>query len=344
VFQMALGTSIKDRESALTFIHQNVNGLLKQGEFPEYFGLTDTRTQQIGCTYMPRKITWGSWVGYTCTVARGHPMPNDNSVRCEDNTSMQIAVICPDGWVASCADGCTPPEISRVTERVEFWEMAIAGIIKTGYHYTLPSPDYIEACGCEGSKVRLIEYGSGVGFDCVLKDGWEQIYDRSHCWTGDHNCKDDNNKEVMTFCPVGYTFTCVGCIAAVPGLVVDTAGNMDDRGTASKTIEDKLGWLVDVLAGYGRLTQRYIGWMPDTHRALACACKEKLHPVEYGMHIGHICKIWDAQAVKTDECGLINNVVCVDHEGDYALHMCPEGYVPSCDNGCTFPWEEKTQP
>jgi len=282
-------------------------------------------------------------VGYYCAVPRDQQFPIEDSVaRCEDSFSVQIAVLCANGWKADCALGCLPHEGRRIRDRVDFWEIAVAEVIKTGYHYSIPTPEFVTECGCATSKVRLIEYGSGVGFDCILKNGWEQIYDKTRCFNGHHSCKSGDD-DILTFCPVGYIPTCKGCIPGVPGLYVEINGDVDDSGTVSKTIEDKLGWLVDVLAGYSRLTQRYIGWMPDPETALACACKEELNPVEYGMYIGYTCKIWDPKSVQMDQCGLVNNIVCQDHEGDNVLHMCPQGYVPSCDNGCTFPWEVKTE-
>jgi len=334
-----LSVAVENHSSALRFIEENVNGILKQGEFPEFFGLTSMRIEDIGCKNSPKKLTFGLKNGYSCVREVGSQMPREDALAaCMDMFSLNIAIICPPNWVADCGRGCLPPEISTTAGRMDFWELAISEIIKTGYHYSAPTPDFITKCGCEKPSVRLIEYGSGVGFDCILRRGWQDTFDRNQCWNGHHNCQNEG-RDILTFCPIGYIPTCAGCIPGVPGLNVDREGNIDDSDTENKTIEDQLGWLVDILAGYARQSQIYLGWMPSPHRTLACACKEALRPVEYGMSVGYWCPIWDAQAVKSESCG--TNIVCMNPDGDYLLHMCPDGFVASCEHGCSFPWTSK---
>jgi len=337
------GVEIDTPQSALRFLEENVYGLLRIGDFPEFFGLSAEKIERLGCDFAPKKVYWGREVGYQCVRDRSAQVVPEasNYIQCTDMFSSQITVICPDKWVADCAKGCEIPKMTR-RKAVEFWEMTIADIIKTGYVYTPPAPEFIKNCGCQSDNVRLIEYGSGVGFDCILKTGWRDIYDKETCWSGHHLCRNpDTNEDLLTFCPIGYIPTCSGCLPGVPGLVVDHEGNIDDSATTKASIGEQLGWLVDVLAGYTRQSQMYIGWMPEPTRALACACKSAMKPVEYGRSIGYVCEIWDVAEINHEHCR--QRTICNDENGNKILHMCPDGFLPSCEKGCSFPWNIKQE-
>jgi len=331
-----LGIVITDYNRAFTFINENINGLLRVGEFPKMFGLGSRRIQAIGCKYIPSKFKWGLQNGYYCVRDRSAPMVREDSIAsCNDMFSLPIAVICPQNWKADCGKGCVAPEIAEVQSRMDFWELTIAEIIKAGYHYSAPTTQFLKECGCDGQVVRLIQYGSEVGYECELRDGWQDVYDSETCWNGFQLCQ-NQGKDILTFCPIGYMATCTGCIPGVPGLAVDAMGNIDDTNTKYTSTEEQLGWLVDVLAGYARQSQTFLGWMPTPSRALACACKEQLMPVKYGLHIGYWCSIWEPASVDAHGCG--TTAVCMGPNGDHILHMCPDGFVPSCAHGCSYPW------
>jgi len=333
---MTQAVEIKDTARAIQFLEENVYGILRQGDFPEYFGMGAEQMRTLGCKFAPKKVKFGREMGYFCVRERGGPVvpKASNFATCSDMFSLEIAIICPEQWVAECSLGCTVPEMST-TEALEFWELAIAEIIKSGYDYTGPTYEYIKNCGCASDNVNLITHGSGVGFDCVLKPGMEESFDKEQCWNGHYLCKRGDDP-VMTFCPIGYIPTCSGCLPGVPGLVVDREGNIDDSGVGKTTMKEQLGWLVEILAGYSRQSQNYIGWMPSPARALACSCKTEMLPVEYGMSIGYWCEIWDEASINHEICR--HNAVCMSPKGAHVLHMCPDGFLPSCATGCNYPW------
>jgi len=333
---MVQAAEIEGPASALRFLEENVYGIMKQGEFPEYFGLGADQMRLLGCKFAPTKIKHGKGMGYMCVRKRGTPVVPEsaNFIQCTNQFSLDIAIICPDQWVADCAEGCIQPKMTR-SESLDFWELVIAEIIKSGYDYTAPTYEYIKNCGCESDNVKLITYGSRVGFDCILRDNWEASSVREECWNGHQLCK-LNGRDLMTFCPIGYIPTCSGCLPGVPGLVVDSEGNIDDSGVGKTTMTEQLEWLVEILAGYSRQSQNYIGWKPSPARALACSCKAAMKPVEYGMSIGYYCEIWDESSINHEICRHI--AVCMNPAGAQVLHMCPDGFLPSCEKGCNYPW------
>jgi len=330
---------IETPQSALRFLKENVYGLLRQGDFPEYFGLDADTLEDLECKFAPKKLKWGRQVGYFCVRTNNAAAVPDykNFAQCTDMFNVEIAVICPDDWEASCPEGCVIPRMRR-TQAIDFWELAITDIIKTGYDYSVPSHEFIKKCGCKSDNVQLIEYGSGVGFDCILKPDWRDIFTREECWNGHHYCKHtDTQEDLLTFCPIGYIPTCNGCLPGVPGLVVDSEGNIDDSGVATATQTQQLSWLVEILAGYARQSQKFIGWMPGPARALACACKTAMKPVEYGMNIGYYCEVWDDHTINHEICR--HSEICMDPSGNKVLHMCPDGFITNCETGCTLPWK-----
>lgn len=312
----ASGRMIGDQ---LDFVERNVLNLLRIGTFPQFYNSSYPLIRDCGCYYSPTKIMYGTRVGLQCQRQwedENPPYDADNcGIICNDPHGIDIVMYCPAGWDSDCAQGCYPPDsFETVEDRVDFWELTLTSLMMYGRDYIGVAEDYLKSCGCEG-KVRPIRYGTSIGFDCLMGEDAEP---EESC-SAVHLCMDDNDRRIVTFCPAGHTPTCAGC----------------EKQIEDETLESRLRWMINVITGYARESLELLNWTPTSRQALACACAGAVEPVEYGNRLGYWCKVHSVDAIQ-ESCG--PNVLCENSDGDNLLHFCPDGFSPSCSEGCTFPW------
>lgn len=309
----------------LNFVERNVLNMLRLGYFPQLYNASYPLIKDCGCYYSPTKIIFGTQVGLQCQrllMDEGPLLFDEENCGeiCNDPHGVDIVLFCPHGWSQDCQRGCYPPdEFGTVENRIDFWELTLSSLLIHGSDYIAVTPEYLKQCACEG-KIRPIRYGSQVGFDCIMS---EDITPSEACGAARH-CMDSNERRLMTFCPAGHRATCAGCEKIVE----------DD------TLQARLEWMINVITGYARESLELLGWKPSTERMLACACVDSVEPVEYGKRLGFYCPIEDVDKI-TSGCG--PNTLCKTSQGKSILHFCPDGFTPSCDEGCSFPWKGKDE-
>jgi len=315
--------SIAEMGGMLDFVEVNFLNMLEYGNYPAMYNSSYLRILDCGCHFAPEKITFGSQIGLQCHRGlipgkRIPPMDTENcGSSCNDKHGFDIVVFCPPGWVSDCVRGCHPPDqFVSFEERVDFWEKTVDSFLVKGTDYIYIKDDYLEDCGC-ASKARQIQYGTGVGFDCVMKeDGAMQ----PSC-NAASSCMNPQGQRLVTFCPVGHTSTCSGC----------------KKGLESDVVEDKLLWMIGVTTELAGLSLAMLEWTPTLEQLLGCACKDNAEAIPYGHGVGLKCKIHGVEFIK-ESCG--PNTICQDSEGADVLHICPRGYTPSCTSGCANPMLE----
>jgi len=298
--------------------------LLQYGTYPAIYDATYLRIKQCGCLYSPSKINWGSRIGLECKreVELGQELPAFDPEHCgticNNQHGFDTILLCPPGFEGSCAKGCNPKAVfGSFVERVDFWEGMVHRFLLDGTDYFTIQPKYLSMCGCQ-SKARRILYGSKVGFDCVQKQGAEM---NSEC-TAVANCKDERNRQLVTFCPSGFSPSCAGCVKEISG-------------TDSMS---KLNWMVGVTSDIVQLSLTDLRWQPKLKQILGCGCKGDIVEVTYGARIGLICKIHSEKLI-TNDCG--SNVLCVNNLKEDILHICPTGFIPDCKLGCATPIQQQ---
>merc|ERR1719299_351042 len=100
------------------------------------------------------------------------------------------------------------------------------------------------------------------------------------------------------------------------------------------TLQDRLDWMINVISGYARESLELLGWQPTTAQILACNCAKGVDPVDYGNRLGYSCPVRNANDIQPEGGP---NLLCHNESGQNILHFCPEGFVPSCDEGCSLP-------
>jgi len=317
----------------LDFVERNVLNVLRFGTFPQLYNSSYPKIRDCGCYYSPTKILFGTRIGLQCQ----RMWPEDNGEIqsynaevcgpvCNDHHGVDIILFCPHGWQQDCARGCYPPdEFGVVERRVDFWELTLTSLMMYGSDYIAVAESYLDKCGCDG-KIRPIRYGTQIGFDCVMSKAMEPIHKaRAEAGEGNPecaaspNCLNHEDRTVITFCPAGHQATCSGCEKAMVG----------------NTLQDRLDWMINVISGYARESLELLGWQPTTAQILACNCAKGVDPVDYGNRLGYSCPVRNANDIQP-ECG--PNLLCHNESGQNILHFCPEGFVPSCDEGCSLPW------
>jgi len=305
----------------LDFVERNVLNLLRIGTFPQFYNSSFPLIRDCGCYYSPTKLLYGTRVGLQCQrrwEEEEPPYDSDNcGIICNDPHGIDIVMFCPSGWDSDCSQGCYPPDnFDTVEDRVDFWELTLTSLMMYGRDYIGVSEEYLKTCGCVG-KVRPIRYGTKIGFDCLMLEDATP----SEACSAVHLCLDDADRRIVTFCPAGHKPTCAGC----------------EKDVASDTLEMRLRWMINVITGYARESLELLHWEPSTRRTLACGCVGSVEPVEYGNRLGYYCEIQSIDLISED-CG--PNVLCENAQGNHLLHFCPDGFKPSCDEGCSFPWRE----
>lgn len=303
----------------LGFVERNVLTLLRLGTYPQLYNSSYPRIQECGCYFSPTKIIHGSKVGLQCTRKfpdENPPYNEENCGRiCNDPHNNDVVLFCPHGWDSDCARGCFPPDkFESVEARIDFWELTLTSLMMYGSDYIAVAQDYLTKCGCDG-KIRPIRYGSQVGFDCIVAETAEY---NEECGAN-YQCADAEGRQLAMFCPAGHKATCGGC---------------------QKVLEDtkftkRMEWMTNVVSGYARESLDVLGWEPSTQQIMDCACAGAVKRTDYGNNFGYNCRVRDVEAI-VEGCG--RNVLCVDKEGHNLLHFCPDGFDPSCSEGCTLPW------
>jgi len=320
------GPSNAEMASMLDFVEMNFLNMLQYGNYPAIYNSSHLKIVDCGCHFAPEKISFGTQIGLQCGRGliqgkRIPPMDTENcGSQCNDKHGFDIVVFCPSGWVSDCKRGCHPPDkFASFAKRIDFWEKTVDSFLVHGTDYIYIKSDYLEDCGC-ASKARQIQYGTGVGFDCVMKqDGMM----KPSC-NAASSCMNPQGQRLVTFCPAGHTSTCSGCKKALD----------------SEVLADKLKWMVEVTTDLAALSLTMLEWTPSLEQLLGCACKEKSEPITYGHGVGLKCKIHGTKFIK-DSCG--PNVICQDADGADVLHICPRGYTPSCKSGCANPMLQKEE-
>lgn len=309
----------------IDFVERNVLNMLRLGMFPQLYNSSWPLLKTCGCYYTPTKIIFGTGIGLQCQrlwMDEGPPAYDADECGeiCNDPHGVDIVMMCPAGWEQDCSRGCYPPdEFGTVENRVDFWELTLTSLLIHGSDYIAVTPQYLKECACSG-KIRPIKYGTQVGFDCIM----EKDKEPSDRCSAARNCVDANENRLITFCPAGHRATCAGC----------------EKVIAEDTLQARLEWMINVITGYAQESLELLGWKPSTDRMLACACMDSVEPVQYGKRLGFYCPISDVDKITTD-CG--PNTLCKDSEGRSLLHFCPDGFTPSCDEGCSFPWKGKEE-
>lgn len=313
----------------IDFVERNIINILRHGHFPQLYNSSWKMIRDCGCYYSPQKINFGSQVGMYCH----RRFPEENPPYNEDECGMicnsphgtDIVLWCPHGWDSQCDRGCYPPDTFKsIDERVDFWELTLTSLIMYGHNYIAVAADYLEECGCDG-KIRPIRYGTQIGFDCVLKEGQRL---KETCGAASM-CTDDQGRQIVTFCPAGHTPTCSGCEKTIA-----------EEERASTEIMTRLNWMINVITGYSRESLTLLGWEPSSAQILECACVGAVKPITYGASLGYFCNVNEPKAI-TEGCG--PNILCRDNRGQDLLHFCPDGFTPSCTEGCTYPWKGKEE-
>jgi len=299
----------------LAFIERTVIEILVQGQFPEIFNARNSQLNQCGCEFNANSIYWGSGVGLFCKVTQ-EPRIKHCGESCVSPRGENIILICPDGWQQDCTAGCVPPTFGSVVERARFLEEQVDKIVTYGYDYIYIQDDYLDGCGCTDEGVRAIKYGTQVGFECVAPEE-----PSTEDCNGFRACTNADGTPIMIFCPAGHNPTCGGCVKAL-----ETTPDLDDN----------YDWMVNVLTGYVHESKQILQLVPHYQRVVDCGCAGEVEEVAYGLGIGHYCKITSPEDIK-DTCG--PNMICEDQSGDMLLHLCPGGFVPTCEDGCGYTWK-----
>lgn len=303
----------------LAFVERTVIEVLTQGQFPEIFDAKNSKLNQCGCEYNANSIYWGSGVGLYCKVTQ-QPRQKHCGESCVSPLGENILLICPDGFTHDCQAGCVPPSFGSVAERSRFLEEQVDKIVSYGYDYISISADYLDMCGCNEDGIRAIKYGTQVGFECVVPEEPES----DEC-NGFRACTNQDGYPIMIFCPAGHAPTCGGCQKTLE---------------ATPELDDDYDWMVNVLTGYVRESKDVLNLVPHYSRIVDCGCTNEVEKVTYGSGIGHYCKIDSADDVK-EGCG--PNVICENSMGEQLLHLCPGGFVPTCQDGCGYTWDIKEE-
>lgn len=235
--------------------------------------------------------------------------------RCATPKGEDILLMCPEGWQSECALGCIPPEFDSVTQRAMFLEQNVDQIVKYGYDYIAIEDTYLEACACQNNRLSAVKYGTQIGFDCVVEG------EAAEDCAAFQGCDNPNGDRINIFCPAGHSASCQGCEKTL---------------SQESTLDERYDWSVSVLTGYIRESQMILDLVPRHNKVLHCGCTDPLQTVHYGSGIGYYCHIDGADSV-LPECG--QNVICDNGESEL-VHFCPDGFVPTCDQGCGYWWKQ----
>lgn len=337
---LAADKEFPENGQSLNFIEENIVGLLRSSNYDLMYKVTSKQMDTCGCAFSPVQISFGSKVGLSCRRHWDDAAFDKETCGelCEDHHGVSITLFCPTGWNSNCQTGCTVPEkFDSIEDRTDFWDKQLSELIKNGYDYVPTEQKYLDECGCE-SKMRTIRYGTGIGFDCVM--GKDAV--KGERCNAQHLCRDKEERRLITFCPAGYLATCNGCVADLPGVKINSDGDAEMTiDLEDISLDERLAWMVTVLTGYSMEVQSLVGWRPTIREILGCACKDDLTPVPYGKRIGFSCPVHDAKLINNEICR--STVLCRDADGNDLLHLCPDGFISSCDEGCTYPWKEKNE-
>lgn len=319
-FVFAQEEELVEREK-LAFIERSIMEIYSKGTFPEIFNAELSKLQECGCTHGTQGIYWGANVGMMCKL-RQPGYSEECGMRCTTPKGEDILLLCPDGWKSDCFRGCIPPPFDTVQERFDFLQSNVESILENGHDYLLISGEYLESCKCRNGQARLINYGTKMGFDCVV-DG-----DPSEECAGFIECLNDQKERIMIFCPAGHEATCEGCKSTIRD--VEAYDSNDIR----------YEWCINVLTGFIRESQAILNLEPSHEDTLECGCRSPLKKIDYGSRIGHFCHI-DSPKHMTKQCD--NKLICMNGEGVELIHFCPAGFVPDCERGCGYWWAQKSE-
>jgi len=314
LIQSQLSYEMIEREK-LAFIERSIVQIFQKGSFPEIFQAKTKMLSSCGCEFGTQPIHWGNGVGMMCKLT----LPGFTDTcgkRCTTPKGEDILLLCPEDWEFDCGRGCTPPPFNSVRERYTFLEDNVKKILQTGHDYQFLDPDYLATCGCSNNQARLINYGTGVGFDCIIEG------EVSEECIGFRECVNDQDKLITIFCPAGHVPTCDGCKATI-----------EDIEDWSSDNHDRYDWSINVLTGYIRESQRFLNLEPYHEQVVHCGCRGPMQPVTYGNRIGFFCIIKDPNDI-TKECG--SGVICKDGSDNELMHFCPDGFMADCEQGCGY--------
>jgi len=306
----------------LAFIERSIMQIYEKGDFPEIFLAELNTLQECGCTHGTQSIYWGAKVGMMCKL-RKSGFDESCGQRCTTPKGEEILLLCPQNWSSDCFRGCVPPPFDSVDDRTKFLLDNVQALLQYGHDYLLIKSEYLETCKCKDRQAKLINYGTKLGFECVVEGEEEPT---AECG-GFQECKNDQDERVMIFCPAGHQATCAGCEATIKDPSIDTNDVRHE-------------WAIQVLTGYIRESQSILDITPTHEEAWQCGCRSPLQRIDYGSRIGHFCNIDDA-ADMTNECN--NKLVCADANGKELLHFCPSGFVADCERGCGYWWAQKEE-
>merc|ERR1711879_578965 len=139
---------------------------------------------------------------------------------------------------------------------------------------------------------------------------------------------DEHGDQIVTFCPGGHKTTCNGCVKVLDEDGIDNPNDLMTR----------VNWMIRVVTGYTRESLELLGWEPNAARVLECACSGQVRPITYGGALGYYCLVKNPRDI-TPGCG--PNILCRNDIGQDLVHFCPDGYDPSCTEGC-LPLEGQT--
>merc|ERR1719461_1217166 len=314
----AVDNDLIEREK-LAFIERSIVQIYKQGTFPEIFDTKIDKLQACGCRYGTQPIFWGSLMGMMCKLMDSG-FSEECGQRCTTPKGQDILLLCPPDWETDCFRGCVPPSFNTVQDRYDFLERNVKAILDHGHDYLMIDSTYLEECKCVNGKANIINYGTKIGYDCIV-DGQPG----ENC-SGFGACENHEGKRIMVFCPAGHSPSCDGCKSTI-----DNVSGYD--------ADLRYEWSINVLTGYIRESQRVLNIQPLQNDVINCGCQGSLQEVDYGNRIGFYCKV--DPDVMSPECS--NRLICRDAKDEDLIHFCPEGFVSDCEKGCGYWWTGKDE-
>jgi len=309
----------------IEFIERNVMSLLHTGHYPQVYNSTHEKIEACGCYYSPKKINWGTRIGLACarqwpTADFVAPYDKDECGEiCIDGHGENLIMFCPEGWLNDCEKGCMPPDdFQNVEEMLDFMELTLTQLLMNGNDYIPVSQDLLDVCKCEDRVITPIRYGTQIGWECKVAKG--ETPDEEKCVVNTF-CQNSEGRQLVTFCPSGFYNQCGGC----------------EKALEESSNEARLEWMHTTITRYAQDSMELIGWEPAVNQIIDCACTGGLKQVNYGKALGFSCEVGDEKRIKQG-CGA--HVLCQDPDGSNLVHFCPQGFVPHCSEGCTFPWKK----